>query len=143
VAALFVPLGAALGLGGAGLVFEAGAMVAPVHLAPHGGYLSERNGLFTMIVLGEGVISLVLPGIDRRDVSWEHYIVVVVIGFWLLFNLQLAIFDTFPTEAHLERLNDSFVRVRLVSAFYAVLGMHGAIMTSSGAWQSPRNAVPR
>lgn len=72
IGALFVPLGVALGLATTGLVLEAAAMFAPhVHLKPHGGYLSERNGLFTMIVLGEGVISLVLPG-ACRPVAQQH-----------------------------------------------------------------------
>lgn len=55
--------------------------------------------------------------------SWEHYIVIVIIGFWLLFNLQLSIFDTLPKESHLDKLQESFVRVRAVTAIYAMLGM--------------------
>ena len=90
----------------------------PFHLKPHGQYLSERYGLFVMLVLGESVVSLVITKSFQINVD---YYVVIVSGFAIVYALQLNFFDTLPKASDQERILHSTYRKHVISLLNLLL----------------------
>jgi len=102
---VFVPTPGRYGIWAAALVLELVAPMAAWRLvseAPvHRTHLPERFGLFTLIVLGESVLGVILGTVD---VSWHwESVAVALAGFLIAASIWWVYFDFFDTGAVLGR----------------------------------------
>eukprot|EP00004_Rigifila_ramosa_P004458 TRINITY_DN1492_c0_g1_i2.p1 TRINITY_DN1492_c0_g1~~TRINITY_DN1492_c0_g1_i2.p1 ORF type:complete len:469 (+),score=107.59 TRINITY_DN1492_c0_g1_i2:708-2114(+) len=108
-----------------GLAIEFGMLLYPhgeKHRLPmHISHTAERQGLFVMLILGEGIISLVIAE-GKKDTQLQYsdktsQYLMIVCGFGLIFNLSLKYFDVSPFEApfHAMRRGRVASRILLVS----------------------------
>lgn len=98
--------------------------------------MSERHGLFVMLVLGESVISIVIQKPLALD---SHYYLVVFFAFSLVFNLQINFYDTLPPERNYDLLKKSSFRYHMAMALHLFLSF-ALLLTGAAIKIAVKNA---
>ncbi|KNC84286.1 hypothetical protein SARC_03487 [Sphaeroforma arctica JP610] len=74
------------------------------------GYITERLGLFVMLVMGESILGIVLNA-HLGDTSTY---MIAGFGFFTVFNIHLCYFETIPAEGIENALHSNAIRSQLV-----------------------------
>mmetsp|Transcript_1160 Transcript_1160/g.2169 ORF Transcript_1160/g.2169 Transcript_1160/m.2169 type:complete len:597 (+) Transcript_1160:25-1815(+) len=82
-------------------------------------HMSERYGLFVMLMLGESVIAIVTDATKTRSQDW----VIIFCGFLLVYTNKLLYFESQPHQPEQHALRQATWRGRIYQYTHMVLGM--------------------
>lgn len=122
IASLFVPSPRAqLILWGISLLIELGAIFATAYIPPlfiplNIEHITERFGLFMIIILGEDILNLIF--LEKGNFWWQDYLIVTM-GLVVTFGFQLLYYDI--EESHRLRKAHAFRRTKQAGQIWFVL----------------------